>query len=597
MFINKILFRFAKLSYKSIIVIIAFQTVIALITSATSLITGQLISDFLSPADPIKSSITQKILMLIALMVIIALMGMYKGKLAIKAGIEVKNNVRSMLIQKLFLLGPCYLKDNRTGTLTSIMTSRVEWLMNYYVLYLPTVTSAIINAFVFIAFLIYVDIVTGLIGVISCIAMIIIPMLFFRIMRNRGVKEWEMHAEYYSNCLDGIQGMVSLKALCADKRYVSKTRLLGDSLRISVMNHLKITMLEGAFSEFFARVGGALTLAVLAIRLSVEKVDPGMAVLAFFATGAAFVPMLSLINAWHMGFQGVSAAFSIDEMLKESETSNLAGSIISKTLLPFKHLSKEMKEWSGTLYNNDRSVIEFKNVNFYYDANEKFKLQDISFKIGPDQMIALVGKSGSGKSTIANLLSGFYQPDKGTITLNGRSLASNNIDYYRSLISAIWQDSHLFNGSIYENILIGNKDATLEDVENATKLAGIYEFISKLPDGFKTEIGENGKLLSTGERQRIAMARAFLKNSSILIFDEATSSLDRDNEIQIQERFKRLRCGKTVLVIAHRLQTIIDADEICVLEKGIIVERGSHSDLLEKSTVYRKIMGEQLNEG
>ncbi|SFE65570.1 ABC transporter transmembrane region [Peptostreptococcaceae bacterium pGA-8] len=170
MFINKILFRFAKLSYKSIIVIIAFQTVIALITSAASLITGQLISDFLSPADPIKSSITQKILMLIALMVIIALMGMYKGKLAIKAGIEVKNNVRSMLIQKLFLLGPCYLKDNRTGTLTSIMTSRVEWLMNYYVLYLPTVTSAIINAFVFIAFLIYVDIVTGLIGVISCIA-------------------------------------------------------------------------------------------------------------------------------------------------------------------------------------------------------------------------------------------------------------------------------------------------------------------------------------------------------------------------------------------------------------------------------------------
>lgn len=595
MFINKILLRFAKLTCRPILKSILIQTLIILLTSATALIIGQIVNHVLSFKHGIDSYSMKLIATVLLLTVLIAFMSVAKSKLIINAGIEIKSNVRSMLVQKMFLLGPGYVAQKRTGELVSIMTSRVEWLMNYYVLYLPAIVSAIINAGIFIVFLFYVDYLTGFTALISCIAMIVIPMFFFSIMRKRGIEEWNNHARYYSNCLDGIQGMISLKALGADNWYVQYVKTTGVDLRTAVMKHLKVTMLEGAFSEFFARVGSALTLAVLAIRLSMGSVGSELIILAFFATGAAFVPMLTLINAWHMGFQGVAAAYSIEDMLKADNIENLMGDILPKELLPHNELTEYINGNDGAKTNTDSATIEFDNVEFSYDTEDDFSLKNISFKIQPNKMLALVGSSGSGKTTIANLLEGFYKINSGNIRINGEILSEDNIDIIRGMITAVWQDSHLFDGTVYENIAIGKRNATKEDVKIAAQKAEIHEFISSLPYGYETEVGENGKLFSTGERQRIVMARAFLKDSPILIFDEATSALDRENEIKIQCNFNELRKGKTVLVIAHRLQTILEADEICILNKGAIVDRGTHGELSVNSELYKKIMGEQLN--
>lgn len=595
MFINKILLRFAKLTCRPILKSILIQTLIILLTSATALIIGQIVNHVLSFKHGVDSYSMKLIATVLLLTVLIAFMSVAKSKLIINAGIEIKSNVRSMLVQKMFLLGPGYVAQKRTGELVSIMTSRVEWLMNYYVLYLPAIVSAIINAGIFIVFLFYVDYLTGFTALISCIAMIVIPMFFFSIMRKRGIEEWNNHARYYSNCLDGIQGMISLKALGADNWYVQYVKTTGVDLRTAVMKHLKVTMLEGAFSEFFARVGSALTLAVLAIRLSMGSVGSELIILAFFATGAAFVPMLTLINAWHMGFQGVAAAYSIEDMLKADNIENLMGDILPKELLPHNELTEYINGNDGAKTNTDSATIEFDNVEFSYDTEDDFSLKNISFKIQPNKMLALVGSSGSGKTTIANLLEGFYKINSGNIRINGEILSEDNIDIIRGMITAVWQDSHLFDGTVYENIAIGKRNATKEDVKIAAQKAEIHEFISSLPYGYETEVGENGKLFSTGERQRIVMARAFLKDSPILIFDEATSALDRENEIKIQCNFNELRKGKTVLVIAHRLQTILEADEICILNKGAIVDRGTHGELSVNSELYKKIMGEQLN--
>lgn len=595
MFINKILLRFAKLTCRPILKSILIQTFIILLTSATALIIGQIVNHVLSFKHGIDSYSMKLMATVLLLTVLIAFMSVAKSKLIINAGIEIKSNVRSMLVQKMFLLGPGYVAQKRTGELVSIMTSRVEWLMNYYVLYLPAIVSAIINAGIFIVFLFYVDYLTGFTALISCIAMIVIPMFFFSIMRKRGIEEWNNHARYYSNCLDGIQGMISLKALGADNWYVQYVKTTGVDLRTAVMKHLKVTMLEGAFSEFFARVGSALTLAVLAIRLSMGSVGSELIILAFFATGAAFVPMLTLINAWHMGFQGVAAAYSIEDMLKADNIENLMGDILPKELLPHNELTEYINGNDGAKTNTDSATIEFDNVEFSYDTEDDFSLKNISFKIQPNKMLALVGSSGSGKTTIANLLEGFYKINSGNIRINGEILSEDTIDIIRGMITAVWQDSHLFDGTVYENIAIGKRDATKEDVKIAAQKAEIHEFISSLPYGYETEVGENGKLFSTGERQRIVMARAFLKDSPILIFDEATSALDRENEINIQCNFNELRKGKTVLVIAHRLQTILEADEICILNKGAIVDRGTHGELSVNSELYKKIMGEQLN--
>lgn len=595
MFINKILLRFAKLTCRPILKSILIQTLIILLTSATALIIGQIVNHVLSFKHGIDSYSMKLIATVLLLTVLIAFMSVAKSKLIINAGIEIKSNVRSMLVQKMFLLGPGYVAEKRTGELVSIMTSRVEWLMNYYVLYLPAIVSAIINAGIFIVFLFYVDYLTGFTALISCIAMIIIPMFFFSIMRERGIEEWNSHARYYSNCLDGIQGMISLKALGADNWYVQYVKKTGVDLRTAVMKHLKVTMLEGAFSEFFARVGSALTLAVLAIRLSMGSVGSELIILAFFATGAAFVPMLTLINAWHMGFQGVAAAYSIEDMLKADNIENLTGNHLPKELLPYNELIEYINDNDSDKNNTNSATIEFGNVDFYYDTEDDFSLKNISFKIQPNKMLALIGSSGSGKTTIANLLEGFYKINSGNIRINGEILSENTIDIIRGMITAVWQDSHLFDGTVYENIAMGGKNATKEDVKIAAQKAEIHEFISSLPYGYETEVGENGKLFSTGERQRIVMARAFLKDSPILIFDEATSALDRENEINIQRNFNKLRKGKTVLVIAHRLQTILEADEICILNKGEIVDRGTHGELSVNSELYKKIMGEQLN--
>ncbi|ESE30853.1 ABC transporter, ATP-binding protein [Eubacterium brachy ATCC 33089] len=592
MFINKILLKFAKLTSRKIVIAVLIQTMITLLVSITALLTGEMVRKVISSSR----GIGIYVIVIIVLLMLIAVISVCKAKIIVNAGIEIKNNVRSMLLQKLFLLGPGYAERKRTGELTSIMTTRVEWLMSYYVLYLPVVVSAIINAVIFVVFLFYVDYFTGVTALFACIAMIVIPMLFFNIMRKRGMEEWNMHAEYYSNCLDGIQGMINLKALGADDWYIKNIKKSGENFRIAVMSHLKITMLEGAFSEFFARIGSALTLVILAIRFSMGEVNHGIIILAFFSVGAAFMPMLALINAWHMGFQGISAAYSIDDLLNLEATGNFIGEAVPRTLTSYDSLLEYIEKNKFINRTAEKVTIEFDDVSFCYREKNKFKLRNISFKIEPNKMVALVGSSGSGKTTIANLLSGFYKKKSGHIRVNGQELSEKNIDKIRSMITAVWQDGHLFSSTIYNNISIGRIGASKIEIEEAAKRAEIHDFILSLPDKYQTDVGENGKLLSAGERQRIVMARAFLKDAPVLVFDEATSSLDRNNEIKIQRNFEKLRKDKTVLVIAHRLHTVLEADEICVLSGGKIIGRGTHEELIKKSELYKKIMGEQFDE-
>ena len=236
--------------------------------------------------------------------------------------------------------------------------------------------------------------------------------------------------------------------------------------------------------------------------------------------------------------------------------------------------------------------IVFKNAVFAYA--EDTVIDDISFTIPHGTTTALVGASGSGKSTIAHLLAGFYPLKSGTITIGGTVMSEKTVAEIQDLISAVWQDSHMFFGTVYENILIGKPDAAKEEVIEAAVKARIHDFITSLPDGYNTNIGEHGTKFSGGEKQRIAIARAFLRNSPLLIFDEATSSLDRHNEIEIQKSFAELCKGKTVLVIAHRLATIQKAEQICIIRKGKIEAAGTHEQLSLHSESYRALMGTQI---
>lgn len=595
MFINKALISFAKGSENKILKSILSQLLITFLASLNALC----ISILINRAIGNKYMLSQNILIVLFIIISVLLMSRVLSKINIKlvtsAGVSIKDNVRTKIIQKLFLLGPGYSSNIRTGALTSIFTTRVEWLMNYYTKYMPVVLSAVINSIFFIVFLTYIDFYVGITAFISVLMMLFIPMLFFGIMKEKGEKEWDRHAKYYSECLDGIQGMINLKSFNADKKYVNDIKEYGEEYRKSIMEHLRITIIEGTFSEFFVRVGTALTIAILGWRCVYGFVEKEWLIMAFFSVGATFSPMLSLINAWHLGFQGVSGSYSIDEFLKIESKDIIVNRFIPKNLMQRDELEKYMDldddvEKIQSLRNSENH-ISFDDVYFKYLGESENAVENISIDIEKGKIVAIVGPSGAGKSTLAGLLIGFYRPSSGSIRLGNKVLENDTAEFFVENISAVWQNNHLFSGTIYDNIRIGRWNATQEEIYDVARKAMIHDIIMSLPDKYDTNISELGGKFSTGERQRIAIARAFLKDTSVLIFDEATSSIDRENEMYIQKAFENLKGDRAIFIIAHRLSTIKMADEICYIENGKIINRGSHKELLANSASYRRLLG------
>ena len=238
--------------------------------------------------------------------------------------------------------------------------------------------------------------------------------------------------------------------------------------------------------------------------------------------------------------------------------------------------------------------INFKNVSFTYSDGKSNALKNINLDIEAGEVVAFVGKSGSGKTTIVNLIPRFFEATEGKLLINGKDIKNISLKKYRDLIGIVPQESFLFSGTIAENISFGKANVTMADIIKAAKMANAYEFIKNLPEGFETEVGERGVMLSGGQKQRIAIARALIQNPEILILDEATSSVDTRTEVLIQKGMERLMEGRTSFVIAHRLSTIRDADTIIVMKDGDIVELGNHDSLLEKDGFYASLYRSQF---
>ncbi|MCR5202612.1 MAG: ABC transporter ATP-binding protein/permease, partial [Lachnospiraceae bacterium] len=246
-----------------------------------------------------------------------------------------------------------------------------------------------------------------------------------------------------------------------------------------------------------------------------------------------------------------------------------------------------------TKLTNNGYDIEFDEVGFSYSDGEQV-LDNVSFVAKQGEVTALIGPSGGGKTTVSRLASRFWDIDKGRITLGGMDIGKTDPEALLSNYSIVFQEVVLFNTSVMENIRLGKKDATDEEVIQAAKLANCDEFVNLLPEGYNTDIGENGSELSGGERQRISIARAFLKDAPIILLDEATASLDAENETAIQEALSKLIKNKTVLIIAHRMRTIANADHIVVLKDGVVAEEGTPKELSAKDGVYSNMVKQQM---
>lgn len=505
-----------------------------------------------------------------ALLCIEALLKWFNSYFSVKCGNEVKKVLRNQLFNKIVLLGPAYSNTQRSGEICSALVGKVEALDPYYSVYLPSLVSTIITSAAIIIYLLSIDLYVGLISLLGIILVLFVPSLWLDIMNKRGQEDWRLHAEFHSDMLDNLQGMTTLKAFNASEARGKKLEKQAWEMHKSTMRNLSVSLIESGILQFGAAAGSVIAIGTGVLRASSGAIPPETMVFVLFLVLSCFSPVFALINAWHLGFRGVAASPKIFELLNEDTLTDIFATHVSV---------------KGT----NKSDVKFSNVTFGY-VDGISVLKNLSFSIEEGKTTALVGKSGSGKSTIINLLSGFYSLNQGNITVGGKKLDQYKEEELRELIGVVWQEPYLMYGTVEENIRMGKEDATMDEIIEASKKANIHEFIQSTSDGYNTLIGERGMRLSGGEKQRLAIARCFLRESKLIILDEATANLDGDNEIRITDSINKLTKNKTTLVIAHRLSTVQNADKICVLENGEIVQTGVHQDLIHENGVYRSLM-------
>jgi ATP-binding cassette subfamily B protein/subfamily B ATP-binding cassette protein MsbA len=368
---------------------------------------------------------------------------------------------------------------------------------------------------------------------------------------------------------DNLSGVREIKAFAREDSEASRVM---DHIILYRDSNLRALRLMATFHPFvnFASSLGTIILIYFGGRYIIGQTLVIADLVAFFLyLELLYQPVRELSRVWENVQQALSGMERVAELLEE------APDIVEKA---------DALELPGRA----KGAIEFEGVCFSYALGD-IVLEDIDLKIAPGSVVALVGPTGAGKTTMANLIPRFYDVCDGTIRLDGYDIRELKIHDIRQQISIVLQDIFLFHGTARENILFGRSDATEEEMIEAAKIANAHEFISQLPEGYDTLLGERGVKLSGGQKQRMAIARAVLKDAPILILDEATSSVDTETELLIQQALEQLMIGKTVVVIAHRLSTIRKADQIAVLEGSGIVELGTHDELIQQNGLYKRL--------
>ena len=369
-------------------------------------------------------------------------------------------------------------------------------------------------------------------------------------------------SEGIQECLETVQ---DIKACNQEKTYLEKLDAKLDAAEKAQISSEMVSASLLTTGQMVLRLGLATVIVVGSSLILKEKIDLFTYILYLIAASRLYDPLSGAMA-------NMAELFGVNLQVKR-----------------LKEIQEYPLENGQTEYHTKGYDVIFDHVKFSYETG-KTVLKDVSFTAKQGQVTALVGPSGGGKSTIAKLAAKFYDVDGGKITLGGADIAKIDPVALMKNFSIVFQDVVLFNNTIMENIRVGRKGASDEDVIAAAKAAKCHDFIEKLPQGYQTVIGENGSTLSGGECQRLSIARALLKDAPVILLDEATASLDVDSETQIQEAISELVSGKTVLVIAHRMRTIEAAAQIVVLDKGVVAEKGNHDTLMKKNGLYRKLV-------
>ncbi len=488
-------------------------------------------------------------------------------------GLKVVRNIRNLVYKNLINQSIDFLNKAKTGDLVSRISNDIEKIKFAVSETLAVYVREIVTFIALLVVIFYQDWVMALISFIIAPIAAILLTGFGKRVKKRGIQSQEVIGDIASYLTESVTGNKVVKAYNMENFEIDKFSKLNENhYRINS----KIAFVYSITSPIMNVIGGIIAAVIFLVgmkRIAMGIITPGQFMSFLTALFLLYNPLKRLSQA-NNDFQQGSSGY--DRILEILSTEN-----------PIKDAdnAKDLREVFGK--------VEYKNVVFSYNNNMPI-IKNISFKADPGDMIALVGASGSGKTTIINLLLRFYDSNSGDILIDNNRIKDISITSLRNSISLVTQDVFLFNDTIYNNITYGSKNYSHEDVVNVAKIARATQFIENLPNKYDTIVGERGVFLSNGQRQRISIARAILKKPSILIFDEATSALDSESEKLIQDAMIEVMKGRTSFVIAHRLSTIIEADNILVIENGEIKEQGNHKELLKKRSIYYSLYNLQF---
>ena len=488
---------------------------------------------------------------------------------------EVKKTLRSTIYEKLLTLGVNYTDTISTSSTVQIAVDGVEQLEIYFGRFMPQLFYSVIAPVTLFAVMSFISFKTAIILLI-CVPLIPITiMAVMKIAKKILSKYWGVYTDLGDSFLENLQGLTTLKIFDRDEDKNDEMNKNAEHFRKITMSVLQMQLNSIIVMDIIAYGGSAIGILMALSEYRNGLITIGQVLIIILLSAEFFIPMRLLGSFFHVAMNGISAS---ERMFKLLDTQ-----------------VEDVKDLAQDKINQLENInIELKNVDFSYDKERKV-LENININMENNKMVALVGESGCGKSTITNLLLKQRKVDSGEILLNGINLNDIPFDVLTKKIGFINHNAYVFNGTIEENIRMGKNDASLEEIYDALKKANLYEFVMTLPNKLKTNVGEGGSLLSGGQKQRLALARTIITNPEIYIFDEATSNIDVESEEKVWESIYKLAKNKTVIVISHRLANVKNADSIYVLDKGHIVENGKHKELMMSKNKYYELVTHQAN--
>jgi ATP-binding cassette subfamily C protein CydD len=495
-----------------------------------------------------------------------------------KGTLAIRKTLTERLSGTVAALGPSFTRSEQSGRIVTTLLKGVESVDAWYSQYIPQLFLSLIVPVVILVAIFPTDWLSGLILVLTAPLIPVFMILIGKRASSATEKQWNTMSRMSGNFLDMLQGLSTLKLFAQSKTRRDSIAEASENFRRSTMQVLKIAFLSSLTLELVGTLGTAVVAVSIGVRMLGGHLSFRPGFFALLLVPDFYLTLRQLGTKFHAGMEGVTASKEMHEILDRTKEIPEAGSL---------DLTAGELAWRPI-------VIE--GLGYRFPGSDKPALNGVSLTIEPGTVTALTGPSGAGKSTLLNLLLRFIEPAEGAISLGSRRAREYSLDSWYRQIAWVPQHPFLFNATIRENLQMARHDATDKDIDIALKQAGLFDMVRSLPEGLETMIGEQGARLSGGEAQRLSLARAFLKDAPMLLLDEPTSHTDPILEAQLRKAMTELMRGRTVVMIAHRLESIRNADRIVVLDGGRLVQSGTHDELMADGGFYRQAMYSSMEE-